>query len=96
MNHIQTYHRLIKQCVKKGEITIEAYRELEALDPKTDDDVSSSYDVLFEKAKEKQIQDIQMRIVKGAEMIDDEPDMNKRRQYVALYNQLLHKLQELS
>lgn len=45
--------------------------------------------------KQAEIKKIQERLVKGAEMIEAETNPDKKKEYMAVYNQLERKLSEL-
>lgn len=88
------FMKLGRAAVDKGHLMNEMYQTmlLEFPEPRTWDETFNQYEELF---KNLQHDIISTRIIKGAEIIEQETDAEKKRNYFAVYRNLEKKLKEL-
>lgn len=89
---VEHYTILLDMALDKNELDAAMHDELSAMPLDTLDKQEEAYQMLLTEIERKKIHD---RIVKGAEMIEKEPDPVMKRQYMAVYEQLIVKLETL-
>lgn len=83
---------IIDKGIETGQLDLDAYKELNSLPLQIFEDQEEAYKVLSVELERVKLSE---RLIKGAEMIEKESDPNVKRQYMAVYDQLLIKLESL-
>jgi hypothetical protein len=91
------FHSLLETAIKHKKITQEDYIELllETCEGNVYDYFINVHDKLIAAAKDKEIQDLQDRLVKGAEKIEAETDEKKKQKMLRLYDEIEKNIKEL-
>ena len=87
--------RIIEISKQQEKINQDEYASLMLFQADTIDELKDWYRELIVTLAQKEFDEIQDRIVKGAMMIEKETDPHKKKQYLELYDQLCEKLEDL-
>lgn len=94
----QAYPRLLESARKKGDLSDEQFERLNKLRLDNLGVMEISYQELIRvllESKEKEMESIYPRLVKGAQIIEKETDPKKKERYMQAFDALSERLEKL-
>ena len=90
--HNSHFHSILEGAYLADELDEWTYYMLKRLNIENIDDQEEAFQMLISGLEQTSLED---RIIKGAELIDKEQDPVMKRRYIALYEELIVKLEHL-